>query len=301
MKPLRAMESIVDRKTGPSLSRQVVAEVFGTFLLIFFGCGAVHAAVLTGAQSGLWQVAIVWGVAIMLAIYSVGGVSGAHINPAITLAFAMWRGFAKSHVLPFIAAQLAGAMLAAGLLFVVFWPQLAAKEKEKLVTRGEPGSVVTAMCYGEYFPNPGGLASGSEPYSAEKHAEWRALGSPSLAFLAELFGTLILGFVVFALTDERNRGQPAAGQAPIFIGLTVAVLISVIAPLTQACFNPARDFGPRLFASLAGWGSVALPGQDSWSWLTVYIVAPILGAVAGGGLYEFAIRPAHSGSEGVSS
>ena len=73
--------------------RQVVAEVFGTFLLIFFGCGAVHAAVLTGAQSGLWQVAIVWGVAIMLAIYSVGGISGAHINPAMTLAFALWRGF----------------------------------------------------------------------------------------------------------------------------------------------------------------------------------------------------------------
>ena len=122
-----------------------------------------------------------------------------------------------------------------------------------------------------------------------------------MAFLAELFGTLILGFVVFALTDERNRGKPAAGQAPIFIGLTVAVLISVIAPLTQACFNPARDFGPRLFASLAGWGSVALPGQDDWSWLTVYIVAPILGAACGGGLYEFGIRPAFSASEGVSS
>ena len=285
----------------PSLSRQIVAEVFGTFLLIFFGCGAVHAAVLTGAQSGLWQVAIVWGVAIMLAIYAVGGVSGAHINPAMTLAFAIWRGFPKSRVLPYIAAQLAGAMLAAGLLFVLFGPQLEAKEKEKLVTRGKPGSVVTAMCYGEYFPNPGGLAAGSEPYSVEKHAEWQALGSPSLAFLAELFGTLILGFVVFALTDERNRGQPAAGQAPIFIGLTVAVLISVLAPLTQACFNPARDFGPRLFASLAGWGSVALPGQDSWSWLTVYIIAPILGAACGGGLYEFGIRPAFSVSEGASS
>ncbi|RLT05991.1 MAG: aquaporin family protein [Planctomycetota bacterium] len=294
-------ESNVSRETFPSLPRQIVAEVFGTFLLIFFGCGAVHAAVLTGAQQGLWQVAIVWGVAIMLAIYAVGGVSGAHINPAMTLAFAIWRGFPKSRVLPFIAAQLVGAMLAAGLLFVLFGPQLAAKEREKGVIRGERGSEVTAMCYGEYFPNPSGLASGNEPYSAEKRAEWRALGSPRLAFLAELFGTLILGFVVFALTDERNRGKPAAGQAPIFIGLTVAVLISVIAPLTQACFNPARDFGPRLFASLAGWGSVALPGQDDWSWLTVYIVAPILGAACGGGLYEFGIRPAFSASEGVSS
>ena len=285
----------------PSLPRQVIAEMFGTFLLVFFGCGAVHAAVLTGAQSGLWQVAIVWGVAIMLAIYSVGGVSGAHINPAMTLAFAMWRGFPKSRVVPFVAGQVAGAMLGASLLFVLFGPQLAAKEKEKLVTRGESGSIVTAMCYGEYFPNPGGLAAGDEPYSAEKHSKWRELASPTVAFLAELFGTLILAFVVFALTDERNRGQSAAGQAPIFIGLTVSALISVIAPLTQACFNPARDFGPRLFARFAGWRDVALPGQDEWSWLTVYIVAPIFGAVVGGGIYEFAIRPAYAASKGKSA
>ncbi|MFM9965472.1 MAG: MIP/aquaporin family protein [Planctomycetaceae bacterium] len=275
--------------TDHSMVRQVVAEVIGTFLLVFFGLGAVHAAVLTGAQQGLWQVAIVWGVAIMLAIYSVGGISGAHINPAMTLAFAVWRGFPKARVLPFIAGQLAGAMLAAGVLFVIFHGQLAAKEREKNVQRGQPGSVVTAMCYGEYFPNPGGLAAGSEPYWPEKHDELQQRSSPSLAFAAELIGTLILSFVVFALTDERNRGQPAVGQAPIFIGLTVAALISVIAPLTQACFNPARDFGPRVFASLAGWGSVALPGQDSLSWLTVYIVAPIAGAIMGGGFYEFAI------------
>lgn len=291
----------MSQEKGPSLPRQVIAEMFGTFLLIFFGCGAVHAAVLTGAQSGLWQVAIVWGVAIMLAIYSVGGVSGAHINPAMTLAFALWRGFPKSRVVPFIVGQVAGAMLGASLLFVLFGPQLAAKEKEKLVTRGEPGSVVTAMCYGEYFPNPGSLAAGDDVYSAEKHSEWRELGSPTVAFLAELIGTLILAFVVFALTDERNRGQPAAGQAPIFIGLTVSALISVIAPLTQACFNPARDFGPRLFARFAGWGDVALPGQDEWSWLTVYIVAPIFGAAVGGGIYEFVIRPAYAASKGKSA
>lgn len=270
----------------------MVAEVIGTFLLIFFGCGAVHAAVLTGAQQGLWQVAIVWGVAIMLAIYSVGGISGAHINPAMTLAFALWRGFPKVRVLPYIAGQLAGAMLAASVLFVIFGPQLTAKEQAKQIERGDAESVITATCYGEYFPNPGGMASGSQPLSKEHFAAWKSRSSPALAFIAELIGTLILAFVVFALTDERNRGQPAAGQAPIFIGLTVAALISVIAPLTQACFNPARDFGPRLFASLAGWGSAALPGQDSLSWLTVYIIAPIAGALIGGGVYELGVRAA---------
>jgi glycerol uptake facilitator protein len=74
----------------------------------------------------------------------------------------------------------------------------------------------------------------------------------------------------------------------VFIGLTVAALIAVIAPLTQACFNPARDTGPRLFAFLAGWGVAAL-GRGS-GYLTVYVVAPILGAVAGGGLYTLVLR-----------
>ena len=82
----------------PSLRARCLAEVLGTFLLVFFGCGAVHTAVLTGAQAGLWQVAIVWGVAIMVAIYVVGGISGAHINPAITTALAAWGRVPRSLV-----------------------------------------------------------------------------------------------------------------------------------------------------------------------------------------------------------
>lgn len=279
---------------GPSVQRAMIAELLGTFLLIFFGCGAVHAAVLTGAQSGLWQVAIVWGVAIMLAIYCVGSVSGAHINPAMTIASMIWRGFPKSRVLPYIGAQLCGAFLAAAALFILFEPHILAKETAKGVTRGQPGSEMTAMCYGEYYPAPGSLGDGDGKYSPEFHDKLKSRMSQRRAFLAELLGTMILAFVVFAVTDSRNTGSPASGTAPVFIGLTVSALISVIAPLTQACFNPARDFGPRLFAYFAGWGSIALPGFSDPGWLTVYMIAPITGAVLGGGLYDFAIRPAHS-------
>ena len=278
---------------GASLQRSMVAEFVGTFLLIFFGCGAVHAAVLTGAQSGLWQVAIVWGVAIMLAIYTVGAVSGAHINPAMTIASAVWRKFPKSHVLPYIGAQLAGAFIAAAALFILFEPHITAKEASKGVVRGQPGSEMTAMCYGEYYPAPGALGAGDGPYSPEVHAELKSRMSQGRAFLAEVLGTMILAFVVFAVTDGRNVGSPASGTVPVFIGLTVSALISVIAPLTQACFNPARDFGPRIFASFAGWGAIAWPGFSDLGWLTVYIIAPIVGAVLGGGLYDVAIRPAH--------
>jgi len=275
----------------PSLRRQIIAELIGTYILIFFGCGAVHAAVLTGAQSGLWQVAIVWGVAIMLAIYTVGAISGAHINPAMTIALAVHRGFPWRKVPHYLSSQLAGAILAAASLYALFGPHLAALEKLKGVQRGQPGSEMTAMCYGEYYPAPGSLGSGPEPYSPQKHAELKAKGSEGQAFFAELLGTAILAFVVFAVTDDRNSGRPANGQAAIFIGLTVSVLISVLAPLTQACFNPARDFGPRLFAYFAGWGPIALPGFANTGWLTVYIVAPVAGALLGGAIYDKAVRP----------
>lgn len=278
----------------PSWSKQACAEAVGTFLLVFFGCGVVHTAVLLDAQQGVWQVAVVWGIAIMLAIYSIGGVSGGHLNPAMTLAFWWFRQFPTRQVVPFIGGQLIGAFTAAAALYVIFAPQLAAKEQTKGVTRGQAGSEITAMCYGEFFPNPGGLAAGDEPYSVTKHDQLRLRVPMWLAFAAELLGTAVLAFVVFAVTDDRNAGRPTPGQAPIFIGLTVSALISVIGPLTQACFNPARDFAPRLFSYFAGWGSIAFSGTNDWGWLTVYILAPIAGALIGGGYWSTAFRQPRS-------
>ena len=259
---------------------------------MLLGCGVVHSAVLTGSQSGLWQIAVVWGVAIMLAIYAVGAVSGAHINPAMTLAFAARGRFSWRLVLPYMMSQIVGAFVAAATLYLLFGPWLAAKELEKNVTRGQPGSEVTAMCYGEYFPSPGPLAGSSVPHSQESQQRLNALVSEPVAFLAEMLGTLVLAAVVFAVTDERNTGGPGR-LAPVFIGLTVAALISLIAPLTQACFNPARDFGPRLFAFFAGWGPIALPGPRGLGFLTVYILAPVVGALLGACLYDMVLRPAY--------
>jgi glycerol uptake facilitator protein len=147
------------------------------------------------------------------------------------------------------------------------------------------------MCYGEYFPSPGMLAAGDDPFTGDAYARWQSMGSEPAAFLAELLGTAILGFVVVAVTDAGNSAGPGR-MAGAMIGLTVTALICVIAPLTQACFNPARDLGPRLFAYLAGWGDVAIPGPNARGMVTVYIVAPIAGAVAGVGLYQLIFRRA---------
>ncbi len=200
----------------------------------------------------------------MLAIYTVGALSGAHINPAITVAFAVWRGFPWASVIPYVVSQLGGAFVAAATLFVLFNPYLTAREQEKQVVRGAPGSEITAMCYGEYFPSPGPLSNSPGPYAIDVHERLNSLVSEPSAFLAELLGTLILATAIFAVTDRDNAQAPPDGLAAVFIGLTVAALISVIAPLTQACFNPARDFGPRLFAFLRGMG-FDRPARASWS------------------------------------
>ena len=270
-----------------SLGKCCVAELIGTLWLVLFGCGAVHVAVLDGSLSGLWQVAVVWGLAIMTAIFLFGGISGAHINPAITVGLAVWGRFPKRFVLPYMASQFTGAFLAAAMLYTAFSPHLAKKESQLGLIRGQMGSEITAGCYGEYFPNPGLLAATRPASSVEAYEFWQSHVSWPVAFGAEFVGTLVLAWVVCAVTNPHNPTAPPSQMAPVFIGLTVSMLICVIAPLTQACFNPARDFGPRLFARLAGWGDVALPlNVKLLPFLAVYAAAPILGSIVGIGLHR---------------
>ncbi|MEY2879839.1 MAG: Glycerol uptake facilitator protein, partial [Verrucomicrobiota bacterium] len=167
----------------------------------------------------------------------------------------------------YLAAQFAGAFAAAAVLHGMFAGPLAAYETAHALVRGAPGSEATAMIFGEFFPNPGG-----KPLDATA----RALVSPGAAFGIEVIGTAALVLVIFCVTDPRNSTRPRELTAAT-IGLTVTLLISIIGPLTMACFNPARDLAPRLWSALAGgWGSVPFSANGS-AWLTVYILAPLLG------------------------
>jgi len=256
------------------LPKWFVGEFFGTFLLVFFGCGSVSAAVLTGAQVGVFQVAIVWGLGIATAIYLTGTLSGAHLNPAVTISLAVWSDFPRARVAPYLATQMIGAFAGAAVLYFVFGDALRAYEQANGVVRGAPGSEATAMVFGEFFPHPGGKALTEAA---------RSRMSPGAAFGAEVIGTAILLLVIFCVTDERNKSRPHMLTAGT-IGLTVTLLISLLGPLTMACFNPARDLAPRVFSALAGWGAV--PFQvNGLGWLTVYVLAPILGGLLGGGVY----------------
>ena len=255
------------------ISRALKGEMLGTYLLVLFGTGSVASAVLSGAQVGLWQVAAVWGFGVALAIYVSAGMSGAHLNPAVSLSMALLRPaeFPAARLLPYVASQLAGAVLAGGTVAALFGPLLRRFEAAREIVRGTPGSELSAMVFGEYFPNPALFGT---------DAAARALVSPWQAALVEGFGTAVLVLVIFALTSPRNAGRPGADVTPFFVGFTVAVLISLFAPLTQAGWNPARDFGPRLVAFALGWGAVAIPGPDGGFW--AYIVGPLVGGPLGG-------------------
>jgi len=260
----------------------VAGELIGTFILVFFGCGSVASAVLTGAQVGVFQVAIVWGIGIATAIYLTGSLSGAHLNPAITIAFAAWRGFSWSRVPGYILIQLIGAFAASAVLYGIFSGPLHAYELAHHIVRGSAGSEATAMIFGEFFPNPGGKAL---PPLAEASITHGA------AFCIELVGTALLSLVVFGVTDEKNPSRPQ-GLTAATVGLTVTILISLLGPLTMAAFNPARDLAPRLFSAWAGWGSVPFTANGV-GWLTVYIIAPVVGGWLGGFIYVLLLRPGY--------
>jgi glycerol uptake facilitator protein len=257
-----------------------VGEFVGTFMLVFFGCGSVATAVLTGAQVGIFQVAIVWGIGIATAIYLAGSLSGAHLNPAVTLAFATSTGFPWRNVPRYLLAQFAGAFVASAVLFAIYHGTLVAYEAAHHIVRGAPGSEATAMIFGEFFPNPGG-----KPFTDEA----RLTVSHPAAFFIEFTGTAILLLVILGATHPRNASRPQILTAAT-IGLTVTILISLLGPLTMAAFNPARDLAPRIFSSLAGWGTVPFTANGG-GWLSVYVMAPILGAQFGALVFRTTLRP----------
>jgi glycerol uptake facilitator protein len=139
-----------------------------------------------------------------------------------------------------------------------------------------PGSYKTAMIFGEFYPNPGaGIAASVSTINA---------------FFAEAVGTFALISLIFSLTEGCNVGRPDDSLTPLFIGLTVAVIISIIAPLTQAGLNPARDLSPRLFAYFAGWGNAAFP-DSHYGFLTVYVFGPITGGILSSVIVTKLIKP----------
>lgn len=250
------------------LVKTCCGEFLGTFIIVFFGCGSVAVTVLFSSHVGLFQVAAIWGLAVTLAIYVTRHLSCAHLNPAVSCAMLVSGRLALRKLPQYLVSQFAGAFVAANCVYALFSSSIARYEGVHGLVRGTAGSMKTAMIFGEFYTSPvaGPIAS----------------VSMSNAFAAEAIGTGILVFMIFALTDGCNVGRPDDALTPVFIGISVAAIICVIAPLTQAGLNPARDFSPRVLAFLAGWGAAATP--DRFFGTVVYVLGPLTGGVAAAAL-----------------
>ena len=267
-RPVRRFDTL---RSGPF--GDLLAEFFGTFVLLSFGDGVVAMAVAALNQSGRGNAIFLaagdwllitwgWAIAVAMAVYVAGGVTGAHINPAVTFAFAVRGDFPWRKVPGYWLAQVAGAFVGAALVYLIYHDAISSYETANHITRGADNSVVTFSIFAT-FPAP--------------YFKGGWLGP----LLTEIVGTAFLLIFVAALIDRRNLA-PLGNMTPFLVGMAVAAIGMSYGANSGYAINPARDFGPRLFAAIAGWGTVALPGHGAT--FNTYFWIPIVGPLVGGAL-----------------
>jgi glycerol uptake facilitator protein len=247
----------VERLREKGLLGECAAEFAGTFILILFGL-AVVAQVVAAGLGGHDSIAWAWGIGVTLGVYVSGKLSGGHINPAVTIALAAFKGFEWRKVAPYCVAQTLGAFVAA---LLVRW------NYTEVLGKFDPGHTFKSQFVFSTLPGNGSLPV----------HEWGA-------FRDQIIGTAILLFVIVAITDLRNNTF-ANGLAPIAIGLLIVAIGMAWGTNAGYAINPARDFGPRLASYLTGY-STAWSDQYGNPYWWVPIVAPIIGGLIGVFLYD---------------
>lgn len=246
------------------MSRELLAEFLGTFVLITLGVGVVAQTVLSRQTAGSpLAINVAWGLAVMMGGYVSAGVTGAHLNPAVTLALAVHRRFPWRKVAPYAAAQTVGAFVAAAVVYLTYREALGALDGGIRQVAGPQGTAGIWATYPQAFLTvfPGGL-------------------------IDQIVGTALLVGVIFGISDARNA-PPPAGLAPVIVGLLVVVIGASFGFNAGYAINPARDFGPRVFTAVAGWGSAVFTANGGWWW--VPIVGPLIGGVLGGWVYDVCV------------
>ncbi|BAK82696.1 major facilitator superfamily glycerol uptake transporter [Komagataeibacter medellinensis NBRC 3288] len=247
---------------------ELIAECIAVLIIVLLGDSVAAMYTLydpSPYKLAYWGVCIVWGLSVTIAIYITGSVSGTHANPAVSISLALYRGFPWRKVPAYCAAQVLGGVIGAALVYTLYQPVIDHYNQLHAITRADGGAA------GVFFTHPGEFIT------------------PFHAFVDEIILTGLLVFGIFAITCEYNTMAPQANSSALIIGLLVASIGACSGYLEAWAINPARDFGPRLFCFLAGWGDAALPGPDHFWWVPV--AGPVLGGVLGAGCYQFLIRP----------
>jgi glycerol uptake facilitator len=240
--------------------QEFLSEFLGTMVLILFGCGSVAMAVLFAStdpkipgevvKGGYTNVVLGWGLAVTFGVYIAGTVSGAHLNPAVTLALAATKRMPWSKVPHYILAQFAGAFAGAALLFAVYYPKWILFD---------PGLDHTTGVFSTFPAVPG---------------FWPG-------FFDQVVGTALLVGLIYAIGDKFNAA-PGSNLGPVVVGLLVLAIGISWGGMNGYAINPARDLGPRLFAVVAGFKNNGLTdGTNIW-------LPPVLGPIVGGLLGAFA-------------
>lgn len=243
-----------------TLKRELYAEFLGTLVLIAIGSASVAQNVLSKGQNGSYfAINVAWGLAVTMAIYVAGGVSGAHLNPAVTLALAMRRGFSWRKVIPYSIVQTAGAFCGAAITYFIYREAFSAYDNG---VRMVSGDLATAGIFATY-PQPflstfGGLVD-------------------------QIIATAILVLVILAISDTRNIA-PSANVGPLIVGLLVVVIGIGFGFNCGYAINPARDLGPRLFTLIAGWGTDVFRAGNNWFWVPIF--GPLIGGAFGALVYD---------------
>ena len=252
-----------------------IAEVFGTFILLLLGlgvCAQVGLAPRTGAESYSWLlINIGWCFAVAIAVYVTAGVSGAHLNPAVTIAMAFRKALPWGMVLPYIIAQVIGAFLGAAVVYLAYRDGLVAAGLPNIYTTG-PGAVFDAMAWGSSSAGAARHMIGPYPLST--------------CVINEILGTAVLLWGVIASGDTRNTAI-GANLGPVLVGATVLVVGTSLGGVSGYAINPARDFGPRIFGLISGTQGLF----DGIYWLVAPIIAPIIGGILGVLTYDWFITP----------
>jgi glycerol uptake facilitator protein len=265
----------------PSLASALTGEMLAGFLLILLGDGVVAIGTLTsGGVGDLFSAGIGWAIAVALAIYCAASMSGAHFNPAVTLALAATGRHPWRRVPPYIAAQIVGMFLGAAVLALFWWPSIKAFARDSGITIGQWGSEKLALIFSPYSPHPAFVGTPDFPLHVPF---WQG-------FAVEFFATAILLVVILSLLESRSVNAPSAWFFPLVIGLTVGVLVFTTAPLTMTSLNPARDLGPRVMLWFLGFGKVAFPGPNHGLSLIVTTLGPIAGGLAGAFFFDLVLR-----------
>ncbi|OJJ99114.1 hypothetical protein ASPACDRAFT_60930 [Aspergillus aculeatus ATCC 16872] len=245
-------------------AKEPFAEWLGTSVAITLGLCAGLSHYTSQEQAGTYvSQCAAWGFAFMIGIYMAGGVSGAHLNPAITISLSVWRGFPARKCTLYVLAQVLGAITAGGIAYAIYHDAIVDLSVKSQLPQAQT-TASEAMLTGP-----------------------KSFVTPATAFFDEFLGSAILVGIILALGDDANA-PPGAGMQAFIIGIVIAVLLLALGYNTGGCFNAPRDFGPRLTVLMAGWGGQVFTENNVW-WVWGPWVADIFGGLFGAMVYDLAI------------